>query len=431
MSDKDFSDIERELEEKLKKFVNSQEMKDLQENIRLSVDNTMKEVRRSVKDAAEYINKNVNAGWESSQKENASVKQNRPENSQSGRSAISWNKRKLPVIKKPPGRVLGVLLSLMGTCGAIITWFIIVAGLAITYLGNGIIVNLLQMALGPAFIEKISFATTTFGLITFGILAVFAAACILAANAGGVMRRRAKRFKLYMKKIGNREYCPLEELAQSIERNEKYVSKDLKKMMRRRWFKEGHFDEQKTCFILTDEAYRLYLDTQAELKQQKEDEERQRKEQEILEQDPVRKQLKATIEEGKEYIRRIRATNDNIPGVDISGKLYRLERICTRIFEYIKEKPEHLADIRKFMNYYLPTTLKLVETYYEFSIQPIRGENITTAQKEIEDMLDSINQAFEKMFDKLFEDSAMDISTDISVLSTLLAQEGLLDDKFK
>ncbi len=97
----------------------------------------------------------------------------------------------------------------------------------------------------------------------------------------------------------------------------------------------------------------------------------------------------------------------------------------------MEDNPEKLPDIRKFMNYYLPTTLKLVQTYHEFSEQPVQGENIIMARKEIEEMLDSINQAFEKMFDKLFEDDALDISTDISVLSTMLAQEGLLEDGLK
>ena len=83
------------------------------------------------------------------------------------------------------------------------------------------------------------------------------------------------------------------------------------------------------------------------------------------------------------------------------------------------------------MSYYLPTTLKLVERYREFAEQPVQGENIATAKREIEDMLDDINGAFEKMFDKLFEEDALDVSTDISVLSTMLAQEGLLEDELK
>ena len=175
----------------------------------------------------------------------------------------------------------------------------------------------------------------------------------------------------------------------------------------------------------------MYLDAQRELEQRKKEAERLAKEQELLENDPIRKQLKIAIGEGNEYIRRIREINDEIPGEEISSKLYRLERVCTKIFEHVEDNPEKLPDIRKFMNYYLPTTLKLVQTYHEFSEQPVQGENITNAKKEIERMLDDINQAFEKMFDKLFEDDAMDISTDISVLSMMLAQEGLLEDEFK
>ena len=82
------------------------------------------------------------------------------------------------------------------------------------------------------------------------------------------------------------------------------------------------------------------------------------------------------------------------------------------------------------MNYYLPTTLKLVNAYREFDEQPVQGENIRKAKQEIEDTLDTIISAFEKLFDSMFEDAAMDISTDISVLETMLAQEGLTERDF-
>lgn len=431
MGGMDFSDLGREIEEKVNKFVNSQDMKDLQENIRVTVENTMKEVQRSAKDAAEYINKNVDIRWESSNKDNTSKRKSSVEYSHPYQTAALSKKRRLPVVKKPPGRFLGALLSVLGTCGAVITWSVVLAGTLMTFWGSDIIGNIAETYFGGTFADPLSIGVTSLGMISFGLVAVIAAACTVAAITGGIMRRRAKRFKIYMKEIGTKEFYSIEELAKVIGKSEKYTVRDLKKMMRRRWFREGHFDEQGTCFMLTDESYQMYLNTQSELAQRKKEEEQQKMEQEMLEQDPVRKQLKITIEEGKEYIRRIRRINDNIPGEDISGKLYRLERICTRIFGYIEEKPDQLPEIRKFMNYYLPTTLKLVETYYEFSIQPVRGENITTAQQEIEEMLDHINQAFENMFDKLFEDSAMDISTDISVLSTMLAQEGLLEHEFK
>jgi 5-bromo-4-chloroindolyl phosphate hydrolysis protein len=83
------------------------------------------------------------------------------------------------------------------------------------------------------------------------------------------------------------------------------------------------------------------------------------------------------------------------------------------------------------MEYYLPTTVKLLEAYAQMDAQPVGGENIVTAKKEIEATLDTLNVAFEKLLDSLFQDTAWDISSDISVLNTMLAQEGLTEDGLK
>ena len=82
------------------------------------------------------------------------------------------------------------------------------------------------------------------------------------------------------------------------------------------------------------------------------------------------------------------------------------------------------------MNYYLPTTVKLVTSYREFESQPVQGENILTAKKEILDILDTVNSAFASLLDSLFQNDAIDISADISVLKTMLAQEGLTQKDF-
>ncbi len=102
-----------------------------------------------------------------------------------------------------------------------------------------------------------------------------------------------------------------------------------------------------------------------------------------------------------------------------------------KIFDYVELHPDQLPEIRKFMEYYLPTTLKLLEAYKEFDSQPVQGGNISSAKKKMEKALDTINLAFENLLDNLFEDAAMDISTDISVLNTLLAQEGLTEKDLK
>ena len=137
------------------------------------------------------------------------------------------------------------------------------------------------------------------------------------------------------------------------------------------------------------------------------------------------------ISEGKEYIRKIQECNRKIAGVEISRKISHMEMLIQKIFERVKEDPGSLEDIQKLMEYYLPTTVKLLDAYQQLENQPVQGENIRNSKTEIEQTLDTLNIAFEKLLDSLFEDVAWDVSSDISVLHTMLAQEGLTKDDFK
>ena len=141
-------------------------------------------------------------------------------------------------------------------------------------------------------------------------------------------------------------------------------------------------------------------------------------------------ELAATIRQGREMIEQIRKANDEIEGEEISEKMFRLEKITGQIFEQIQEHPEKLPDVRRLMNYYLPTTLKLLSSYEDFEKQPIQGENIKNAKQQIERSLDTVNLAFENLLDQLFSDEALDVSSDISVLETMLKQEGLTGSEF-
>ena len=131
------------------------------------------------------------------------------------------------------------------------------------------------------------------------------------------------------------------------------------------------------------------------------------------------------MEKGQDYIRKIRACNDAISGEEISGKISHMEMLIQKIFDRVGEDPDSLDDINRMMEYYLPTTVKLLEAYQSLDEQPVQGENIRNSKAEIEQTLDTLNEAFEKLLDSLFEDVAWDVSSDISVLQTMLAQEGL------
>lgn len=135
------------------------------------------------------------------------------------------------------------------------------------------------------------------------------------------------------------------------------------------------------------------------------------------------------IREGQEAIKRLRALNDAIPDESLSESIDRMERASADIFRFIAEHPEKAPEIRKFMNYYLPTTLKLLGTYQRLSSQSVRGENINSTLFNIAGMMHTVAIAFEKQLDSLFSDEAMDVSADISVFETLLRQEGFVEDK--
>lgn len=136
------------------------------------------------------------------------------------------------------------------------------------------------------------------------------------------------------------------------------------------------------------------------------------------------------IAEGREYLRQIREVNDGIPDPALSEKIYRLEDVTRKIFDHILQNPKKMPQIRKFMGYYLPTTLKLLKAYETLDKQGIKGENIQSSMHDVEMMMDTIIAAFEKQLDNLFQEDALDISSDITVLETMLAQEGLSAGEF-
>ena len=218
-------------------------------------------------------------------------------------------------------------------------------------------------------------------------------------------------------------FSSINNLARSIGRSEKDTLKDLKSMIRVGIFPEGHLDNEEGYFMLNDIIYGEYLQLE-EGKKIKKIEEKKRQE-DRKSRENIDPEVRKAIEKGRDFVKVIREANIEIPGEEISSKLDRLESVTNKIFDYVELHPEKSSEIKKFSEYFLPTSLKLVEAYRKLDSQPSEGENILKAKKEIEDTLDTINHAFENLLDSLFEDMAMDISTDISVLETMLAQEGL------
>lgn len=139
-------------------------------------------------------------------------------------------------------------------------------------------------------------------------------------------------------------------------------------------------------------------------------------------------ELDKMISDGNLAIAEMKRLNESIKDEKISRQIDRIEEISGKIFDCVKASPEKLPQIRKFMNYYLPTTLKLLNAYDRMGSQGVSGENISGTMERVENMMGTIVTAFERQLDGLFGDQALDISTDITVLENMMAREGLSDD---
>jgi 5-bromo-4-chloroindolyl phosphate hydrolysis protein len=133
------------------------------------------------------------------------------------------------------------------------------------------------------------------------------------------------------------------------------------------------------------------------------------------------------LKAGDAHLRTVRELSAKIDNTDVRAKVDRLGGTCQRIFDYVRQNPKSADELRKFMNYYLPTLEKLVKTYELMEEHGVEGENITASKARISQMLDTMDAAFRKQLDALFGDTALDIDTDITVMEGMMAQEGLTD----
>lgn len=131
------------------------------------------------------------------------------------------------------------------------------------------------------------------------------------------------------------------------------------------------------------------------------------------------------LEEGNRALSEMGRLYMSIKDPEVRGKINEIMRITDKITQDAIDDPKDIPQIKKFMNYYLPTTLKLLNSYDRMSALGIEGENLDKSMKNINEMLDAAIVAYKKRLDSLFENQALDIETDIEVMNTMLAREGL------
>ena len=144
---------------------------------------------------------------------------------------------------------------------------------------------------------------------------------------------------------------------------------------------------------------------------------------------PHSPQVQAILDEGGRALSEMGRLYGSIKDREVRRKINEIMRITDKIAQDAVADPSDIPQIRKFMSYYLPTTIKLLNAYDRMSSQGIEGENLDKSMKNINEMLDAAIVAYKKRLDSLFANQALDIETDIEVMNTMLAREGLAGEK--
>jgi 5-bromo-4-chloroindolyl phosphate hydrolysis protein len=415
MSRRDFSDLEDEIRSTVKNAFNyiDIDLENLKKDIEDKAENTINDVKENLLNKTQRLNEKMRDKIEEKNKfyrrmERAERRVERAEQ----RIERRFERRAVRnyVDRKPSGSVAGVLYIVFGAIGSVT-------------LGTQAIAYTVFMSLYNKFLIA--------NLVSMGFLLAILMLSLGMMFRGISLRKRVGRFKKYVASLDGNTYCSIEKISRSVGQNYKFVVKDLKKMIAIGMFPEAHIDDENKFFMLSDEVYENYLATQEAFKKRKEEELKQKEKVEQEVNDPEKKELRYVVETGNNYIKQIKEAKESIHEVEIGLKLDRLYSIVGQILSFIEKNPKKLSSVNKFIKHYLPITLKLVNAYKELNEQPVEGENIRNAKKEINNTIDTINTAFEKLLDDLFEDVAMDISTDISVLETLFSQEGLTKKDFE
>ena len=224
----------------------------------------------------------------------------------------------------------------------------------------------------------------------------------------GAMKRRQRRFATYLRTVGQKQAVPLDYLARAADVSRRRVEKDVNLMLEKGlWGDEAYIDMGSGMLFKSQAAATAYFDAAHRAKAEQG---------QPAQTAPAPAGYAATLAQ-------IRELNDRIADEAISAKLDRMEQVSGRIFKLIEEDEAKRDAAGTFLNYYLPTTLKLLHTYND--VQGQQGENAETIRRDIAGILHTLNQAYSNLYDNLLSDVAMDVSSEIAALQGMLANDGL------
>jgi len=246
---------------------------------------------------------------------------------------------------------------------------------------------------------------------------------VAMAVGGGVMLfsgRQAKRkeaaFRRCFTVSGDKGVVKIKPLAKTLGMTEEELEKQLTEMIDRGWYgARAYIDHARSLLVIEPEQMR-------DVYRAEDEEKARRAEQQGREAEEERR---ANQTEYERLIDRIRQADEDIEDEAMSEKIRQMQSITEAIFRDVEEHPEKRPQIERFMNYYLPTTLKLLESYARIEEQGVTGDNTAKAKADIERIADTLVEGYRKQLDTLYRSEAVDIAGDVSVIESMMRRDGL------
>lgn len=227
---------------------------------------------------------------------------------------------------------------------------------------------------------------------------------------GRRLRSGDRQRKKIVAVVGNAQHMYVSDIAEALSISKEKVKRYLQQCIDSGMFGDNaYLDMRSECLVVSGPA-------PMSKKEKQEQEESARQSDNLNKYDQILKDL--------------RDINESIPGEEMTAKIDRLEDLTAKIFNLLQEHPEKQSKMNKFMDYYLPTSLKLLKRYAQLDAQDVEGANITKSKKQIEETMDTMVSAFEKQLDKMFYADSIDISADIAAMQNMMHADGLIQNDF-
>lgn len=261
-------------------------------------------------------------------------------------------------------------------------------------------------------------------LIIF-IISLFISIVIMLTGYRGKLEyeRLEKNYKRYIRELNGNKVISINELANSVDQDIEETYSDLRHMIKEDYFPEARIVENKSLFILDIPTYSLYKERKNEILSEASDIRQISNEQNLEEINLVRS--KEIIESANKDLIAINLVKNKIENKTFIDHIEDFENSSKDILKVIENHPESSHGLNKFSEYYLPTSVKLINAYYEFEQIASRNSKILKSMEQIDETIVDLTNAFERLQLDFLSDSTMEIKADIDTINLLLNQEGL------